>query len=94
MAYEWDFMNEGVKRVREAGRSERAYVLSLNPPELGPLVWQKDKCDFPYDLKDAAEAIAALAESIDPGVGGGSWAALRTIVDLADWIKDAADAEE
>ena len=93
MAYEWDFMNDGVKRVKEAGRSERAYVLSLNPPELGPLVWQKDRCDFPYDIKDAAEAIAALAESIEPKPGNGDWTALRTIIDLADWIKGASEAE-
>ena len=93
MAYEWDFMNDGIKRVREAKRSERAYVLSLNPPELGPLVWQNGECDFPADIKDAAEAIAALAESIEPQPVNGDWAALRTIVNLADWIKGASEAE-
>lgn len=87
MEYAWKFMNEGAERVKKAGRSERAYVLALNPPELGPLVWQKDKCDFPYSLKDAADAIAALAESIEPGTVEGNWTALRTIIDLADWIK-------
>ena len=91
MEYQWDFMNDGVRRVREADRSERAYVLSLNPPELGPQSWQKDDCGFPADIRDAAAAIAALAVSIEPKDGCGDWAALRTIVDLADWIREAGE---
>ena len=93
MEYKWDFMNDGVRRVREAGRSERAYVAALNPPELGNLVWQADPalCGFPADVKDAAAAIAALAVSIEPKGGSGDWAALRTIVDLADWIREAGE---
>ena len=88
MGYKWDFMNDGVKRVMNEGRSVRAYVSSLNPPELGGMIWQQDPeaCGFPADVRDAAEAIAALAVSIDTPPGGG-WAAIRTIIDLADWIK-------
>lgn len=89
MEYEWPFMKEGVKRVEEAKRSVRAYVASLNPPELGNLTWQRnpDDCGFPADIKDAAEAIAALAVSLYPDMEGGGFAALHTIIDLADWIK-------
>ena len=89
MEYVWPFMNEGIKRVEEEGRSVRAYVASLNPPELGPMVWQQDpeSCGFPADIKDAAEAIAALAASVYPDMEGGGFAVLHTIIDLADWIK-------
>ena len=95
MEYQWDFINDGVRKVREAGRSERAYVAALNPPELGNLVWQVDPalCEFPTDIKDAAEAIAALAASIETS-GDGSWLVLRTIAELADWIKSEEASNE
>lgn len=93
MGFIWGFMDEGLERVKAARRSQRAYMLALNPPELGPMSWQKGGCDFPCDVKDAAEAIAALAESIQPDIEGTNWAVIQTIIDLADWIKGEAAKE-